>query len=404
MENLPKRTIMVVCCCIMMLLSFATSAPPIFLTDIADDIGIPKDQRGEQGLVVSSPMWGFTLAMLVSGFAADCLGFRAPLLASTVLQSAGLMMMSLATGRASMLVGGVVTGVGTGMADALLTPIVCAIFPAKRERMSNVLHAFYPVGLTATIAGVVALILAGWPWRWVFRAMAVLALLPGFVLLFLKLPAQSHEGEDRSPTWSIVRRWTFVLFFAAMLLGGATEMGPTSWLPTLVKEAVKDTVARGSVTDRVWGASALLPFAVAMALGRFSSAALVHKLGARRLLVGGGVICALGLGLAAFAQGPVAMVAWLTVVGFGVASFWPTILACVGNRFPQGGAFMFAVLASAGCLGCALGPAVMGFIADQFGLSRSVATLAGAPVVAAIIMGSLLRTKPRSPGPDPNAE
>ena len=62
--------------------------------------------------------------------------------------------------------------------------------------------------------------------------------------------------------------------------------------------------------------------------------------------------------------GPAWSVFWLTVFGFGVSAFWPTIMACAGDRYPQAGASMYSLLAAAGCFGGAVGPMTVGLTAD----------------------------------------
>ena len=369
---------------------------PIALTKIAEELVLNKAQMG---LLLSAVFWGLAVSLIPAGVLADRRGFRLPLVFSGACDVLGLFLMARADGLSTAMAGAVVTGIGVGTADALLTPLVCAAYPECRARMTNLLHAFYPIGLVLTILLMIGLTRIGWSWRAVFIALGALSVPFGVTMLALRLPTQSHEGPARLRTRALVSRGVFWMLAAGMFLGAVTVMGPSQWLPTFIEQAT------GAPREKA--GLALIPFGVSMALGRLSASAIVQRLGARRLFAGAGVVCAVSILMAALPVGTGFSMFWLTVVGFGVAAFWPTLLACAGEHYPQAGATMFSLLAAAGMLGGVVGTAAVGFVAElpSLDLHAGMATMAVAPVAAAALLGCLptraaIRNLERATGAD----
>ena len=184
--------------------------------------------------------------------------------------------------------------------------------------------------------------------------------------------------------WEYLRRGAYWLFILAILLGTAAEMGASTWLPDFVK--------RTRDAGRMEAGAGLILFGVTMGLARLFVTALVHKLGARRLIILCGVLSTACLLLAAYAQETWFTVLWLSLLGFAAAPLWPTILACAGDRFPRAGATMYTVLGAAGSLGGLLGPAAMGLVADTADLNTAMVALAAAPAMLTVVMVALLRS------------
>ena len=379
-EHLRHCLILTVCCAGMTTLSFATAGPALCLSEIAGDLGMDHAQKG---MFLSAAFWGLAFGILVAGVLADRLGFRAVLPAGAVLQAIGLFLISLAHTQWLALTGGAALGVGTGIGDALFTPIACAVHPGRRTRVTNLVHAFYPIGLVLSISLILLSRHLGWTWRGIFAALAILALPHGLAVLFLPLPSRTYQGPTRLASREILRRGPFLLIVGIMFLVGATEVGPSSWLPSFVEEATH--------ASRTMGGVGLLLFAIAMIAGRFAAPAMVERFGTKRVFVAGSALCALCLLLAAAPVGTAFTVFCLSVLAFAIAGFWPTVLACAGDRFPQAGASMYSLLSASGCFGCAIGPVAIGLAAGPLGLAGGMAMLAAAPLIVIVLIMRLLK-------------
>jgi MFS family permease len=101
-------------------------------------------------------------------------------------------------------------------------------------------------------------------------------------------------------------------------------------------------------------------------------------------------LCIVGLLMAALSSSAWGGIFWLSMLGLGVAGFWPTTLACTGDAYPRGGASMYSLLSAAGNIGGIVGPIAIGFVADRIGLAGGMAMLAIAPAVSTAAMLLLL--------------
>ena len=379
-RRLPRRAILAASCFGMVTLSYGTAAPAVALTAIATALDFG---RRAQGMFLGSMFAGMAIAVLIAGPLADRCGFRPFVVLSGVFQCLGLLVVSRATADARWLApaGMFIVGLGAGFTDALVTPLVCAVYPERRTRVSNLLHAFYPIGLVFAILIMLGLMRIGWSWERQFALLGWLALPYALAMFLLPLPRHSHEGPARAPTRRLVLTGPFIILFFGIFLAGVTELGPSSWLPAFVEGAAGDSRAQGGL--------GLLAFGVTMAVGRLFISTVVHRLGARRLFVISGAFCCASLLLASWPLGPWFKITWLAVLGLAVSGFWPTILGCAGDQFPKAGASLFSLLSAAGLGGGVAGPVAIGFIADHHSLNIAMAVLAVVPVIALILLSRL---------------
>jgi len=75
---------------------------------------------------------------------------------------------------------------------------------------------------------------------------------------------------------------------------------------------------------------------------------LVKRLGNIGLLISSSIFATVGLFALGGADSPVTVMLAATVWGFGVAYFWPTMLATVAERYPRSGTMVFGLMGSAG--------------------------------------------------------
>ncbi len=378
-KPLARRTILTICCLFMSTGSLVYAASAIFVTDIAGEFDMNLAQRG---LFLGTPMWGQMVAMLVAAWLADRFGCRIFLVIGSVLQTAGFFMMANASALETAVIGALTLGIGRGMVSGLLTPIACAVYPQRRTQIANLLHSFFHSGMAAIVLFLL-LFVEVWLWRPVFQALGLLTLPNAAVAFFMVLPAQSHQGTVRMPLGELFTRLPFLLLLCGTALAVATELGAAAWLVSFVEQ----------VTDagQKKGAAGLLLFAVLMTIGRLSATTMIRRFGVVKVFAGGGGICTVSLLVAAMNPGPWVTIMALAAVGFGVATTFPTLLGAAGDRFPQGGASMFACLMAAAMLGGALGPQLLGVAAEGFGLQAAMAMLVIAPLAAIGIVAVLAR-------------
>jgi MFS family permease len=375
----PRRKILACCCMGSAALSFSINTPALCLTTISGEFHL---DAAAGGFFLSCAFWGLFVGILLTGPLADRWGIRALLVSSAVCQAGGFVIASLAQVKLVLFFGAFVVGIGTGMTDALLTPLVCAVYPEARTRVSNLLHAFYPLGMLFIILLTLFLLHIHWTWRSIYQTMAVLCFPYGLGFLLLPLPRHLHAGADRLPTRQLMTSLPFLLLLGAIFLAGVTELGSSQWLPAYIEKTAGST--------RTGGALGLLAFGATMALGRLLSSWLSHHISPKQFFLIGGLICVISLLLAAIPAPVYFTAGCLAVLGLGISGFWPTILACAGDCFPTAGASMFSTLAALGNFGGVAGPLMIGLVADHWSLRAGMAFLALAPAIAIILLLYLL--------------
>jgi len=386
MPELPvhsSRYLTRLCYAAMICLSIGLNLLPVFLTTLSETYGgatgLTQEELGRLG---AAGFLGLVVGILITGPLADRWGTKPFVQLGNTLNALGLCAAAFAPTYAGLGIALLFVGLGAGVLDMVLSPIVSALNSDRRTPALNMLHSFYCVGAAITILAGTILLRAGFGWR---TACLVLMPLPVYLIFAFarqQLPATAGPGE-RMPVRSLLRRGWFLAALVAIFLGGATELGLAQWLP-----AYGET----SLGFPAWvGGGALLLFSVAMAAGRMVIAKITVVLDPFQIMAWG---CALTIVLfmaGSFLPVPALALAACIAAGFTGSCLWPTMLAVTADRYPQGGATMFGLLAAFGNAGGIFMPWIVGWVADRADLHLGIATSAVAPAVMILLVLALRR-------------
>jgi predicted MFS family arabinose efflux permease len=126
-------------------------------------------------------------------------------------------------------------------------------------------------------------------------------------------------------------------------------------------------------------------FSVAMLVGRFSGDALVRRFGAPRLVRAGGLLAALGLGVALLLNQPGIMLLGFAAVGLGLSIVYPLVFSAAGNHPTVSAGRAVASVATVGYGGFLAGPPILGWLAEL----TSLRTMMGLIVLLAALSAGL---------------
>jgi fucose permease len=375
-SKVPRRVVwsLVTCNLAMMMLAIAVNLLPVFLTTIAVDLGTGAPLSAEElGRIGAVTFTGLVGGILVTGPLADRWGARIFAVAGNALIALGLLAVCWTTDYQMLLGAAFVGGVGAGILDMILSPIVSSLMRGQSQTKAlNVLHSFYCVGAIMTIlAGSLALRF-GVSWRSLALGLSPMPVAVGVALWLLPLPSLVEAGLVRIPTRQLVRQRFFLWTMVAIFLGGATELGMAYWLPAYAEK---------SLGYSSWIAGlAFLGFSLAMTVGRLGMMFLPKTVGAIPLMLFCCLASVLLFPLASFAPNRGLAVAACILVGLTGSCLWPTTLAVAADRYPQGGATMFAFLGALGNFGGIFMPWLIGVVADHWGLRWGLATATFCPL------------------------
>ena len=313
--------------------------------------------------ILGLPFLGFAATIAIGSPLLDYIGMGLLLPMSGVCFAAGALIMMFAGSLASgagvynvIWIGALVTGIGWGLVETVVNPLIASLYPEEKTGKLNTLHAWWPGGLV--IGGLlgVAMSAAGLGWQ---IKLAVVTL-PAVAVVALCIGARFPPTERAAAGVSIGEMFRellnplFIILFGSMFLTAASELAPGQW----VDFALSRTVHMPGILLLVY-VSAL------MFVMRHFAGPLVHKLSSIGLLWFSCLMASLGLVALSVANSPVMGILAATVWGTGVCYMWPTMLATASERFPRGGALLMGLMGTAGTLSIRFVLPMMGAIYDN---------------------------------------
>ena len=289
---------------------------------------------------------GFAITLLLVSAVLARIGFGRALAGAAILMTLGFAIVAGADALGistytALLIGMVVQGLGWGLVETVINPLTSALYPEDRVGRLGILHAWYPAGLVGGALFGLAIDHAGLPWRWNMVPLAVLCVIFGALSLREKLPPVSAStdapvtpGEMLKAT---IQNPTIFVWVILMMFTASTEFAPGQWLDVALTQIVG-----------MRGVLVLAYVSGLMFVMRHFAGPLVKRLGNIGLLISSSCFAAAGLFALGSADSPATVLGAATVWGFGVAYFWPTMLATVAERYPRSGTMVFGLMGSAG--------------------------------------------------------
>lgn len=365
--------------------------------DIQASLSSEFHLSGEQmGLIWGPAFWGFTLAIFACGFLVDFLGMKLMHAISSIgyLLGVGLVLAAPAPeladgvlvesifahkGTTMLYIGFLAMGLSQGIVEGVINPLAATVYPDKKGKMLNVLHAWWPGGMI--IGGLLAFTMtkAGLSWQVKLSTIAVPAVIYLVMCLMRTYPQTERVAAKVSFNDMVAGtlKPLYILLFLCMWLTAAVELGPDQWFPTLMKDLTG-----------MEGILFLCYTAGLMFVLRFFFGGVVHRFSPFLVLIVCSVLTGIGLfWLGSLATGGSAVVAFLaaTIFGIGKTYFWPTMLGIVSERFPKGGALAMNLMGGAGMLSIAVVLPIMGGQLDQLGAGAALKSVSYLTIILIVV-------------------
>ncbi len=268
-----------------------------------------------------------------------------------------------------------VVGLAMGLTDVAMNAEAAEIERAKSRVIMSSCHGFFSLG------GMIGALLGS-----LFIALEVGLVLQmaiiGILLLILIVPQFHHliDSKKRVQSSGVQLPPVKVLIYAAIgLCVMMSEGGITDWSTILLRDDL-------SMVPEYAGFG-FAGFSLLMALGRFNGDSLQRKFGGRPLLITGFLIGVIGLALT-LTSVPLVAILGFSLAGLGYSVVVPILYSAsakIDGVTPSSG---IASVASAGYVGMLAGPVIIGFIAEEWGLTSGFTFL-----LALTAIGFLLSLK-----------
>ena len=364
----------------MLVFGAVVAVPSVCLESIGRAFSLNFEQRAFLSVV---RMIGLLASLLATGYLADRLGWRHFLVWGLALIALAQVGAAGAPGYGALIGASAVSGLGKGAMEALVNPLVAQLNPRRSAPMLNLINGLFAVGLVVAALSTGEMLEAGASWRLPFWIWAAPALVCAGLFVTRRYPAIQATEQESGARRRFMGDPLFWLLFAGMVLGGGCEAGLTNWGPNFVEDVLGGSARSGAVTLALFGAF--------MAAGRFAGGAVMTRVAPVTFMIASAVACAAATWGIYWVES-----VWVGWVLFGlgglfVGCFWPTILSIASDYISAGSAGLFALLASAGIVGCVLFPWAMGRIGDTLSLRASTLILPASMVAQVAVLAAVSR-------------
>ena len=325
---------------------------------------IDKAHSGEMiASILGLPFLGFAITIALGSPLLDYIGMRLLLPLSGICFTTGALIMvyagSLSSGAGVynvIWVGALVTGIGWGLVETVINPLIATLNPQNKTAKLNTLHAWWPGGLVMGGLLGVALSALGIGWQVKLCLVAAPALAVVALCIGVRFPPteRAAAGVSMREMFRELSNPLFFVLFCAMFLTAATELAPGQWVDLALSRTV-----------HMPGILLLVYVSALMFVMRHFAGPLVDKLSPIGLLWISCAMGSIGLWALSVASSPVTGLLAATVWGTGVCYMWPTMLATASERFPRGGALLMGLMGTAGTLSIRFVLPMMGAIYDR---------------------------------------
>ncbi len=361
--------------------------PLLFLT-FHKEFGLPLSQI----TALISINFGVQLTVdLLSPRLIGRIGYRAGMLLSNLTSAVGFILLTILPSVMGqpfygILIAVTVYAIGGGLQEVLVSPIVEACPTDNKEAAMSLLHSFYCWGHVGVVllSTIFFNVFGIGNWRILAVLWCIVPALDFILFLFVPIAPLIEEGEKGLTIGHLVKNPYFWMVFVMMVCAGASEQAVSQWASTFAEQGLQVSKTLGDLMGPMF-------FAICMGSSRAIYGKFGAKMSLQKFMTFSACLCVLSYVIIAFV--PVPMIALLAcgVCGFSVGIFWPGSFSLASAGIRNGGTLMFALLALAGDIGCAGGPAVAGNVAELF--SNNLRLGIGVAMCFPVVMLVLLSRK-----------
>lgn len=386
MENINKNRLFIASC-VALLVTAMTFAIRARLETVfgPEGVGLTLEQIG---YAFAPAFWGFTLAMFFGGPLVDFLGIKKITWIAFITHAIGITWTIFASDQTSLFLATLFVGIGNGMVEAALNPMIASMYTENKTKMLNRFHVWFPGGIVVgSIVGWLIMDVMGLSWQIMVGVLFLPLIIYGIMFLGQKFPVTERVqmGISNSKMFKSLGKPLFLFMVLCMFLTAASELGTTQRIESLLKES---------------GAVPLLILAFIngiMALGRAFAGQVIHRLQPAGMLLFSAIFTFAGLWLLTITTGGMTFVA-AAVFAIGVTFFWPTMLGFVAEYLPQTGALGLSIMGGAGMFSVSLVLPFMGKLMDDAGPIEALRTMSILPAILIVAFSGLyIYMKKRKP-------
>lgn len=362
--------------------------------DVRDLVGA---STGQMGLILFGLSVGSMIGILASGPLVARWGTRPVMVVGTAAMAAGVAVVGLGAALGE----GAVVALGLGLVGCGMGggEIALNVEGAEVERLLGrsalpAMHGFFSLG--TVVGATVGMVLTAVAFPVLAHLLIVsAAMLAGLAVAIRPIPAgvgrrvaaeQVHAAPDggRGPA---VWKDTRLLLIGGIILALAMAEGTANdWLPLVMVD--------GHGFDAALGSAVYAVFAASMTVGRFVGGRFVDRFGRAAVLCASALVSAAGLALVVVVDQQWVAAGGAVLWGLGAALGFPVALSAAGDS-GENPAARVSLAATLGYVSFLVGPPVLGFLGERYGL-RSALVVVLVLVAAAAFLAPAARAPRRA--------
>ncbi|MGY6030245.1 MFS transporter [Phytobacter sp. AG2a] len=369
----------------LLMASWATRTPAI-----RDILSV---STAEMGAVLFGLSVGSMSGILSSGWLVKRFGTRKVIRASMAAAVVGMAILSLALWFASPLlfaVGLAFFGGSMGAGEVAINIEGAVVEREMNKTVLPMMHGFYSLGTLAGAGIGMTLTAFGTPATLHILLAALVAITP-IVIAISAIPEgtgkDTPEDKQRNKAGVPFYRDAQLLLIGVVVLAMAFAEGSANdWLPLLMVDGHGFNPTSGSLI--------YAGFTLGMTVGRFTGGWFIDRYSRVAVVRASALMGALGIGLIIFVDN--AWVAGLSVIfwGLGASLGFPLTISAASDTGPDAPTRV-SVVATTGYLAFLVGPPLLGFLGEHYGLRSAMLVVLGLVLVAALVAKAV--AKPTTP-------
>lgn len=377
MEHINKKRLFLASCMALIVTSMTFAIRARLETVFGPEgLGLSLEQIG---YAFTPAFWGFTLAMLFGGPLVDSLGIKKITWLAFITHAIGIVWTILAKDMTSLFIATLFVGIGNGLVEAALNPMIASMYTENKTKMLNRFHVWFPGGIViGSLVGWLVMDILGLSWQMMVATLFLPLVMYALLFLGQKFPVTERVamGISTKKMFSSLGTPLFLFMVFCMFLTAASELGTTQRIESLLKTSVDNPLLVLAFINGI------------MALGRLFAGKVIHKLQPAGMLLFSAIFTFIGLWLLTITSGGMIFAA-AAVFAVGVTFFWPTMLGFVAEYLPQTGALGLSIMGGAGMLSVSIVLPIMGKLMDDANANEALRTMSILPAILIMAFAGL---------------
>lgn len=337
------------------------------------------------GIVLFGLSVGSMGGILCSGWLVKRFGTRTIIRSGMILMVIGMLVMSLALFAASPVLfafGLALLGSGLGSSEVAMNVEGAIIESLMKKTVLPMMHGFFSLG--TLVGAAIGLSLTAWNViSWLHLLLIGLVVIVPIAIALTVVPHGTGKDDpaEKSTKDTLSHRPfykdTQLLLIGFIVLAMAFAEGSANdWLPLLMVDGHGFSPTSGSLI--------YLGFTLGMTIGRFTGGWFIDRYSRVAVVRACAIMGILGIGMIIFVDNDIMAGVSVLLWGLGTSLGFPLTISAAGDTGPDA-ATRVSVVATSGYIAFLVGPPLLGFLGEHYGLRYAMLVVLGLMVLASLV-------------------